>query len=80
MERINTPSKEEVKQIFNEIHNIWFKKHRDSKTDEEFQSMLKEAHEINKKYPYRLCENMLIDLANIIESNAKEGKDNGRDT
>ena len=73
-----SPTREEVKQIFNEIHNVWFKKFKDSKTDEEFQAMVKEAHEINKKYPYKLCENMLFDLANIIESYAREGSNNDR--
>ncbi len=78
MEKVNVPSKEDVKQIFSEVHNVWFKKYRDSNSDEEFQTMVKEAHEINKKYPYKLCENMLFDLANIIESYAKEGSNNVR--
>jgi len=67
------PSIEEVKQIFNEVHNVWFKKYRESKTDEDFKNLIRDAHSIIKQYPYNLTKVMLLEMAKIIEHYLKEG-------
>jgi hypothetical protein len=67
------PNKEEIKQLFNEIHNVWLKKFWDAKSDEDFQQLLRDAHTIKERYPFHLTESMLTELALIIELNAEEG-------
>lgn len=67
------PNKDEIKQVFNEIHNVWLKKFWDAKSDEEFQQLLRDAHTIKERYPFLLTKSMLTELALIIELNAKEG-------
>lgn len=68
------PTQEEVRSIMNEVYNIWFTKYKNSETDEQFQNMVKDAHIILKKYPFELCEVMLLKLSNAIEAYYKERK------
>lgn len=67
------PSIEQVKYIFNEVHNVWFKKYREAKTDEDFKNLIRDAHSIIEKYPFNLTEVMLLELIKAIECYVKEG-------
>ena len=77
MEQTRNPTPDEVREIFNEVYNKFYRKYKEANTDEEFKSLIREANELDKKYSFDLCHHMLLDLINIIENNYKErGKAN----
>ena len=77
MEQTRNPTPDEVREIFNEVYNKFYRKYKQANTDEEFKLLIREANELDKKYPFDLCHHMLLDLINIIEKDYKErGKAN----
>ncbi|MDF2524774.1 MAG: hypothetical protein K0R31_2415, partial [Clostridiales bacterium] len=48
-------------------------KYKNATTDNDFQNAIREAHELNEKYPFELCETLIIQLILIIESYYREG-------
>ena len=64
--KTNYPNREELKEIFNIIHNVWLKKYWDAKTEDELTSMVNESNSILKKYPYNITKAMLVELSSII--------------
>jgi hypothetical protein len=67
------PTQADVRSIMNEVYNVWFSKYKNATTDNDFQNAIREAHELNEKYPFELCETLIIQLILIIESYYREG-------
>lgn len=61
------PSPIEVRQIFNEAYNVFYKKWINSNTPFNADQMMQEARELNQKYDCDLCRHMLADLIVCIE-------------
>jgi hypothetical protein len=61
------PSPSEVRQIFNETYNVFYKKWINPNTPYDPGLMLQEAHELNQKYDCELCRHMVADLIECIE-------------
>lgn len=77
MEQTRNPTPDEVREIFNEVYNKFFLKFKESKTDEDFLILHKEALEIDKKFPFKISRVMLKELIDIIDNYSKErGKAN----
>lgn len=62
------PTQIEVRQIFNEAYNVFYKKWTNSITPHDPDQMLREAHELNRKYECELCRHMIADLIECIEN------------
>lgn len=75
MKDLRNPDKEEIKGLFNEVHNVWLKKYWDAKTDEDFQRLVRDAQSIRERYPFQLTEVMTLEIAMIIEAHAKGDED-----
>lgn len=73
MQNERTPTIEEVTQIFYLVHNVWFKKYKHAKSDQEFQDLLKDAKLLIEKHPCNLTYIMVKEISEIIHLNAKEG-------
>lgn len=57
----------DVRQIFNETYNVFYKKWINPNTPYNPDLMLHEARELNHKYDCNLCRNMITDLIVCIE-------------
>lgn len=77
MNELRVPNKEEIKNLFNEVHNVWLKKYWDAKTDDDFQQLVRDAQSIRERYPFQLTEVMTLELAEIIDSHARGCENNG---
>ncbi len=73
MENKTFPSQEEVKNICKYCY-LLFTKYTNAHTDNEFNQLVAEAKEIRDRYPYKLCEVMLIEKINIIDRYYREWK------
>lgn len=71
MQKQNNPTAEDVKGIFCDVYKFYLK-YKDSKADEDFQALVKESHEIHKKYDFDMCKDMLLQVMEVIDKNAKE--------
>lgn len=71
MQKQNNPTAEDVKGIFCDVYKFYLK-YKDSKTDADFQALVKESHEIHTKYDFDMCKNMLLEVIEVIDINAKE--------
>lgn len=71
MQKQNNPTAEDVKGIFCDVYKFYLK-YKDSKTEEEFQALVKESHEIYKKYEFDMCKDMLLQVIEVIDNNVKE--------
>ena len=67
----NYPTHEEVRQIFNETYNVFYKRWKDISNPADWDRLMQEAHELNQKYPYPLCRRILLELVEIIEDGFK---------
>lgn len=61
------PSPEEVRQIFFEVYNSFYRKWINMNMPFDAEKMLQEAHELNSKYDCDLCRYMLTDLIICIQ-------------
>lgn len=71
MQKQNYPTAEDVKGIFCDVYKFYLK-YKDSKSDEDFQALVKESHEIHKKYEFAMCKDMLLQVIEVIDNNVKE--------
>lgn len=63
---LNIPNSEQVRFIFKDTYNLYVK-YKNIQEDEEFEELVKETHELHKKYPFELCEKILVELLSVIE-------------
>lgn len=66
-----TPTPEQIRLIFKETYNF-FTKYNNIHKDEEWEELIKKTHELYKKYPFKLCEKLLVELLEVIEKYNKE--------
>lgn len=69
------PSHDEIRNIFNETYNVFYKKWKDISALADWPILMQEARELNKKYPYSLCQQILLELIEIIEDGFKENEE-----
>lgn len=65
------PSPEEVRQIFNEVYNVFYKKWHTISDPEQWVLLMQEMREIDHKYNCDLCRQMLLELIKVIEDEFK---------
>lgn len=65
------PTHEEVRQIFNETYNVFYKRWKDISNPADWDTLMQEARELNEKYPYKLCQQILLELIDIVEDEYK---------
>ena len=65
------PSQEEVRQIFNDTYNVFYKKWKDISTLEQWVDLVQDASQINQKYNCELCKQILLELVKVIEDGFK---------
>lgn len=65
------PSAIEVRQIFNETYNVFYRKWTNPNTPYNPDIMMQQAHELNQKYDCDLCRHMIADLIVCIEDEWK---------
>lgn len=63
------PNSEQVKLIFKETYLFYTK--WISVTDPDWNRLMQEARELNEKYPYKLCQQILLELIDIVEDEYK---------
>lgn len=71
------PSHEEVRSIFNETYNVFYKKWKDISNPEDWDKLMQDARQLSKKYPYSLCQKILLELIEIIEDEFKRRQGDG---
>lgn len=71
------PSHEEVRQIFNDTYNVFYKKWKDISSPEQWADLMQDMREINQKYNCDLCRQILLELVKVIEHDflKKQGGD-----
>lgn len=74
MSNNNTPNQEQVKLIFKETYLLYLDGVK-SKSDEDFQRLLRKSHDIKTKYPFDLCETIIQNIWNVINDYSKEAQD-----
>lgn len=70
------PNHEEIRQIFNDTYNVFYKKWKDISNPDDWSRLMGEARELNKKYNCELCQSILLNLIKIIEDNYKNKENN----
>lgn len=68
----NYPPQEEIRNIFNETYNIFYQKWKSISNPADWSTLMQDARELNKKYPYPLCRRILLELVEIIEAEFME--------
>ena len=71
MHKQNNPTAEDVRGIFCDVYKFYLK-YKNSKTDEDFQALVRESHEIHKKYDFNMCKEMLLQVIEVVDNNVKE--------
>lgn len=69
------PSPEEVRQIFHETYNIFYKKWHTISDPKQWVQLIQDVREIDRKYNCDLCRQMLIELVVCIESEFLKRRD-----
>lgn len=64
----HVPSHEEIKNIFNEVYNVFYRKWKDISSKSDWPKLMQEARELNKKYDCELCSDMVLGLIKCIEN------------
>lgn len=67
----NIPTPEQVRLIFKYTYMIYVK-YKNSKSDQDFLNLVKLCHEIQRRFPFKLCEKVLLEICNIIEEEYKK--------
>jgi hypothetical protein len=62
------PSHEEVRQIFNETYNVFYRKWKDISNPDDWPKLMQEMHEIDDKYQCELCSKILLELVVVIQN------------
>lgn len=68
---MNNPTPKQVQEIYKYTYTI-YTRFKDSNTDVQFQNLLKECHELQRQYPFEMCEQHLLQVCNVIDGNYKE--------
>lgn len=71
----NNPDSEQVRLIFKYTY-LLYTKFKDSKTEQDYQDLVKECHELNKRFPFELCESILLEICKVINKDYGEGVNN----
>lgn len=71
----NIPTHEEVRNIFNETYNVFYRKWHTITDPEQWVQLMQDMREIDKKYNCDLCRQMLIELVRVIEDEFKRRDD-----
>ena len=71
------PNHEEIKGIFNETYNAFYKKWKDISTLDDWDNLMLDARELNNKHPYPLCQKILLELIEVIEDEFKRRQSHG---
>lgn len=66
----NVPTPEQVRLIFKYTYMIYVK-YKNSKSDQDFLNLVKACHELQRRFPFKLCEKVLLEICNIIEEEYK---------
>lgn len=71
------PSHEEVRSIFNETYNVFYKRWKNISNLDDWPRLMQEMHEIDQKYNCDLCRQILLELVVIIQEEflKKQGGD-----
>lgn len=64
----NIPSHSEVRQIFNDTYNVFYKKWKDISTPDQWIDLVQDMHEIDQRYNCDLCRQILLELVKVIEN------------
>ena len=65
------PNQEEVRQIFNDTYNVFYKKWKDISSLEQWVDLIQDMSRINQKYNCELCKQILLELVKVIEDGFK---------
>jgi len=65
------PNQEEVKAIFNETYNLFYRKYKDMVDPEQWVPLMLDLKAISDKYPYPLCRSILAELSVCLEDEFK---------
>lgn len=68
---INIPSQSEVRQIFNDTYNVFYKKWKDISNPDDWVILMQEMRDIDNKYQCDLCRQILLELVKVIENEFK---------
>ena len=68
------PTQQEVTEIFNVTHNVFFKKWKNIPVPD-WDQLHREEQEIYRKYPYQLCKDILFHLVKVIERDYLERRE-----
>lgn len=66
-----TPTPEQIRMIYKDTYNFYLK-WKDINKEEDWDLLVKEEHELYKKYPFDLCKSILVEILTVIK-NAYEG-------
>lgn len=59
------PTPENIRLIFRDTY-LLYTKFKDVQTKQDFQSLLDESHDLEKKYPFEVARKMIIDVVDVI--------------
>ena len=65
------PNNEEIRHIFNDTYNVFYKKWKSISNPDDWDILMQEVNELDEKYPYPLCRKILLELVEIIEDGFK---------
>ncbi|HBI73637.1 MAG TPA: hypothetical protein DDY59_10645 [Lachnospiraceae bacterium] len=60
-------SHEEVRNIFNETYNVFYKKWRNISNPDDWPKLMQEMYEIDAKYDCDLCRQILLELVKVMQ-------------
>jgi hypothetical protein len=65
------PSQAEVRLIFNDTYNVFYKKWKDISNPEDWVKIAQDMRDINNRYNCELCKQILLELVKCIEAEYK---------
>ncbi|WP_313132614.1 hypothetical protein [Anaerocolumna sp.] len=71
----NNPTSEQVRLIFKHTY-LLYTKFKDSKTEQDYQNLVKECHELQERFPFELCDRILLEICKVINKDYREGVNN----
>lgn len=63
----NIPTQTEVRQIFHDTYNVFYKKWKDISSAEQWVQLMQDMREIDLRYNCDLCRQILLELVKVIE-------------
>lgn len=61
------PNHEQIKQIFNDTYNVFYRKWKDISSPEQWVQLMQDMREIDAKYNCNLCRQILLELVKVIQ-------------